>query len=494
MNRGSLLLLAVVSACTTAQKTDQGPGAAVPSSPVTTLFITADLRGYIGPCGCSENMRGGIGRAAFQIAKAHDEGHPVIFIDSGNALFGKENLAPEAVPQQERKAKALAQAFSTMGLTGRAVGPLDDARGVEFRQSLGLTELQAQQFVTREIAVITVPNIEQARVHAARMKEYGAKFVIAVVQAPFEDTVPAIRQEGVGADLLIAALAKDELSTEENKLVGKNVRVAQVQSKGRSLLRVDVTIRGEAPKVEWLRGAADQERELSSLSERIELLRAQVNEPMLNEQLKALRKGKLEEIIARREALAAAPIAAPADHSSASARFIPLEASFPQLPAVKEIVTAYDRDVGLINVAYAEAHGRDCPSPEKGEAGVVGSAACLGCHPAAATFWQSTKHAIAYKTLQTEGKNNHLDCVGCHVTGWQKPGGVCRIDKTDGRTGVGCESCHGPGSLHVAAPTKATIARAVPAATCVGCHDRENAPHFAYDTYLEKIVGPGHGR
>ena len=285
-----------------------------------------------------------------------------------------------------------------------------------------------------------------------------------------------------------------ELSTEDNKLVGQALRVAQVQSKGRSLLRVDVTQRGPDAKVQWLRSNTDQERELSALAERIELLRAQVNEPMLNEELKALRKGKLEEIIARKEALAARPLEAPTIGAWASARFIELEASFEQLPSVKEIVTSYDRDVGLLNVAWAKAHGRDCEAPTAASPGYVGTSICIACHPAAGAFWQTSKHALAYQTLERAGKNNHLDCVGCHVTGWQKPGGVCRIDKAAGRGEVGCESCHGAGSGHVAKPTKATIVSAVGATTCVGCHDRENAPHFSFEAYLEKVVGPGHGR
>jgi hypothetical protein len=71
---------------------------------------------------------------------------------------------------------------------------------------------------------------------------------------------------------------------------------------------------------------------------------------------------------------------------------------------------------------------------------------------------------------------------------------VCRIDQLEGRTEVGCESCHGPGSNHAKAPAKTNIARGVDPKTCVGCHDRENSPQFDYDTYVEKVLGPGHDR
>ena len=106
----------------------------------------------------------------------------------------------------------------------------------------------------------------------------------------------------------------------------------------------------------------------------------------------------------------------------------------------------------------------------------------------------TTKHPRAYEALQNEGKQYHLDCVGCHVTGWKQPQGVCRIDQTEGRREVGCEMCHGAGSLHAAGPTKTNIKSDVTAATCTGCHDAENSPHFDFDAYVAKILGPGHGR
>jgi predicted CXXCH cytochrome family protein len=90
------------------------------------------------------------------------------------------------------------------------------------------------------------------------------------------------------------------------------------------------------------------------------------------------------------------------------------------------------------------------------------------------------------------GKQYHLDCIGCHVDGWQKPMGVCRIDKTADREQVSCESCHGPGTTHLANPVKENMPRPQKE-VCMGCHDHENSPHFDFETYVLKIRGPGHG-
>ncbi len=106
-----------------------------------TLFLSADLRGYLGPCGCAEAMRGGIERAAFQVLEAHKGRTPVFYLDGGDSLFGSTSIPAVQIPQQQRKAQAIAEAFQLMQIQAHALGELDDARGLNFRKSLGLPDL-----------------------------------------------------------------------------------------------------------------------------------------------------------------------------------------------------------------------------------------------------------------------------------------------------------------------------------------------------------------
>lgn len=89
---------------------------------------------------------------------------------------------------------------------------------------------------------------------------------------------------------------------------------------------------------------------------------------------------------------------------------------------------------------------------------------CKSCHEAQYESWLETDHAQAMKSLEAgeeaEAKEKagldpdkdyteDPDCVGCHVTGYEKDGGYeigrsGRVNKY--LRGVGCESCHGPGS------------------------------------------------
>jgi Cytochrome c554 and c-prime len=173
----------------------------------------------------------------------------------------------------------------------------------------------------------------------------------------------------------------------------------------------------------------------------------------------------------------------------------------------------------------------------------VGSDRCSGCHKHAHAVWSESKHAKAMETLEKAKfpSNRHYDpeCVKCHTTGFQNPGGYNDfvpviadwpappkqkparakvVQHNADLRGVGCESCHGPASEHVKNtrdanihklinPYKPTPAerkledalvknpkdanslqqwlqlsekrrRAIEANHCIKCHDQENDVHW----------------
>jgi hypothetical protein len=309
------------------------------------------------------------------------------------------------------------------------------------------------------------------------------------VHRPLEE---AQRLDAKGADLVVATHSTGELSAEENRLTRGEVPLVQLQSKGRSLLRVDLALAGDGP-FEQARSQTEVDRELGALDQRLALLDRQVNEPSLPEDAKRLRQAKRGELVQRREALARTQAQLPTDRNAFSLRFVPLESTLPSDPTVQRLVEAYDRDVGKLNLEWAKAHGEDCRKPEGTEPSFAGNGACVDCHEESFGVWKASKHAHAYDTLEQLGKQYHLDCVGCHVTGHERPGGVCRVDKVAGREDVGCESCHGPGSKHVADPSADNVRKGNDPAVCMSCHNVENSPHFDFARYLPRVLGPGHG-
>ncbi|WP_338864271.1 cytochrome c family protein [Myxococcus stipitatus] len=464
-----------------------------------TLFVSADTRGYLGPCGCSENMRGGIGRAAFQVSEARRGGLPVLYVDGGNSLFGETTLKPGQVPQEELKAKALADAMRLMGLAVRATGPLDDTRGVPFRQGLGLPEVAEGSVKllpagARQVGIVSASTGERMVEVSARARAEGADFVLGLLDAPIEEAQKVAELPGLSVDVLVATRSATEMSGEQNRLVKAAVPVVAPQSKGRSLVRVDLSYAPKPGRFTLQKGQADLEREVAALEQRTTLMDKDINQPGIDPKLKALKQAKRDELVARKQALVSAPPASATDVNGFTVRFVPLESGLPTLPDAQALVARYDAEVGKLNLAWAKEHGQDCPAPAKGQSSFVGNEPCRSCHEEAFPSWEKSKHHQAWETLVDLGKQHHLNCVGCHVTGWEQPSGVCRLDKVEGREDVGCESCHGPGSAHVDEPSTANIVASPGEALCVTCHNAENSPHFDFATYLPRILGPGHGQ
>ena len=66
------------------------------------------------------------------------------------------------------------------------------------------------------------------------------------------------------------------------------------------------------------------------------------------------------------------------------------------------------------------------------------------------------------------------------------------MSEAGARVNVGCESCHGPGSLHIAQAGKGPIKRKVSAEDCTQCHHPPHTNTFVYEDRLQRVLGPGH--
>ena len=169
----------------------------------------------------------------------------------------------------------------------------------------------------------------------------------------------------------------------------------------------------------------------------------------------------------------------------------------------------------------------------------VGTAACLGCHGQENLSWEKTKHAKGYAALENVARHPSMrnfdgECIVCHTVGFNYTSGFDGTKATDHLKDVGCENCHGPGSLH----TKNPIAKAyyaylspwkiqpkdkLPDAAllqklleaknpeermkliapaqektllrvddiCQKCHDPDNDPHFRFEKYWPQIAHTG---
>ncbi len=485
-------------------------------------MFAASTAGQLVPCGCSPDQRGGLPRAVAYVRKLRAETPDFLYADAGDLLF--ETAAPppaQMVTQRQLKASVLAQGEELLGAAARVVGKRDLALGADF---LGQTKVPlldagastrgARATVLSQAGAVKIGLFAaglgenpQATIaaRARQLRADGARLVVLLLQPSGDNSfgaaqalVPAAREAGV--DLIVLG-KRDDPASDPNRKDASTPPVLAPEGHGQSLLRVDLQL-GTGP-VFLAHGSEDKTAELQALDERIARFRQQAQD---NPARRPALVAKIDELEKRKAAVQSAVESAPAGATIATAVFIPLDSKVTEDPEAKQLVDAYDARVAQLNLAEAKTQPAACPAARKGEASFVGAHRCVECHTTQAAFWEKTSHARAYATLVTVNKQFSLDCIRCHVSGWQQPGGVCRIDKAAvggpgigagnrfgiGRQDVQCEACHGAGSEHVADPPE-HIESKVAVNVCLRCHEAANSPHFDDAKYRPFIIGPGHG-
>lgn len=197
--------------------------------------------------------------------------------------------------------------------------------------------------------------------------------------------------------------------------------------------------------------------------------------------------------------------------------------------AVATQLWAFPQFARQTKAACATCHANVAGGPELSEAGkafkadgkapaaaaakaaeYVGVNKCKMCHMKQYKAWAETQHAKAWAGLKNadatkagamatalkielKGSPTATEgCVACHVTGHQLAGGFPQADTTKAAAvmNVTCENCHGPGSLHVAAPMaekKKFINHTVTANMCTQCHTSVISPKFDFATMSKKV-------
>jgi hypothetical protein len=115
----------------------------------------------------------------------------------------------------------------------------------------------------------------------------------------------------------------------------------------------------------------------------------------------------------------------------------------------------------------------------------VGSQVCADCHEEQyKSFKAHAKKARSYesvrKMLHAVTVDELKKCYECHTTGYGRPGGFVSESKTPHLAEVGCESCHGPGSIHAQSQAKKDIRSKLTAKDCESCHSAERVAAFNF--------------
>ena len=479
---------------------------------MVTLVATAEVKGTPEPCGCTSDPLGDVARVA-TLAKGG------LWLDAGSLLYNREELTAERRPQADATAAALAHIYGGarvgLGFDDLGAGTAADvARVKPPRQACNARgmPLQAPRVETIDgvkvgvFGVVTPERVKPVKASepvaaatkaVATLRKQGAQMIVALcgmdrVEArKLVRAVPGISFAVVGADV------GDGMA--EPEPIGDAWLTAPADL-ARYAVKLTVERRGDGPMTLYA-GEAARKRDVEKADRRLKTLETQLAEwkkdPTADKAFVAARQKEHDELAATRKTLStSAPPPPPATGNWFSYELVPVRHVIPRDPTIADELRALAQAIGRINVAAAKS--QPAPAAEPGAATYVGMAACEKCHKPAVAFWKKTVHAEAWKTLVDVDKQYHYDCIGCHVTGWEKPGGVNLVTaEKRGLVDVQCETCHGPGSKHVAEAgldDPPTLVKKPPDRFCVdNCHTREHSDTFQLVPYLRDILGKGHG-
>jgi hypothetical protein len=483
-----------------------------------TFFYSAEVHGTPEPCGCTSDPLGDIARYATVVKAARRDTGTVLLVDAGELSYPEGGIAAKEREGNALRAALLANELGKLGL--RAVG-------------LGETDLVAgpAQVLPPRLAVNlgTTPMVTTSLLESCNGVRVGVFGIVdptlaAVLHVKADDPVAAGRREAerlrkAGAEVVIALAPVDRpvarrLAREaavDFVVLGRQVGpgMPRAEAVGHAFVlapadelqkvgRVDVVWRDSrgglsdagGPEATLLRkGELDQT--LARLDGELRSWKGSANVESSDPAFVAARRSEREALAAERARLDATPWAAPAAGNYFMNRLISLRRALPRDPAVASAMRKTDAEIAKVNLRTAAPP----PPPEPGRPFFVGMAKCAACHKPAMMFWRGTVHARAWKTLVEAGKQADYKCVGCHVSGYGQVGGSS-LGHTAELQSVQCETCHGPGSVHVAEKgleEPPSMQLEVPSPTCATCHNEHHSDTFQYAAYLRDVLGPGHG-
>jgi len=515
-----LVLIGAAVGC----RTEPLPKAARPDPPrarVVTLIATAEVKGTTEPCGCTSDPLGDVAR----VAKLAEGG---LWIDAGSLLGDEVEARGGAKGQARRKGEALAAivgaAKAAVGLGpgdlvlpggAKEVAPprlavnVPPSAGVPLQApevrdvdgvKIGLFGVVAPERV-KELAGVGDP-VAAAREAVAALRAKGAQVVVAVLGMSRREALPLVESvEGIDVGVVGAEVGEGMIEAQEAvRASGKpSGWIVAPADQGRRVARVDLHVVDGKPAMRMFGGEVARHRDLQRTETRRRQLALQLEEwrhdPTADPAFLKAREAELVEL-KQREAQLASEHPTPPAGSYFTYALEPIRRTLPRAPSVAEALRALDRRIGKENLE--EAQKVPPPTAEADRPRYVGVAACGKCHKAAVAQWKTTVHAHAWKTLVDVDKQYNYDCTGCHVTGFLKPGGSHLASvEAKGLVDVQCETCHGPGSTHVAEAgleePRTMVRKPAPSLCADNCHTKDHSDTFQLEPYLRDLLGPGHG-
>lgn len=437
-----LLITLLLLACASCKRSEPAPLS-------LNIFFSGDTRGRLAPCGCFTGQMGGLTR--LKTVLANKAGPNDLKLDVGDAIAGTEDF-------QVMQYDYLLRAYAAMNFDAMNMGDreaqLSAAQLAQFQKSSPVTLLGANLFDAatgkrifdaakiierngRKLAIVGVLD------PACMTGELGAGLRVEPMDTVLEQLLPGLRK-GVDAVILLAF-------TDENGLD----RLARQYYEANLILGGKVS----QPSQKLLKENRSYVLYTANESRAIGVLHASLS-PHFNGE---------------------------------SFQMVMLDADVPEDKGIVGLAAQYREQIqnARLNLDDARQLEADAVPGVRHAAHYTGTTACIHCHPGAEKIWEHTAHSEAYASLAAKKAAMDPNCLGCHTVGFGTVSGYQRQLQGSRLASVGCESCHGPGSLHVEQrENRREITfkfRPLAAGDCKQCHHGEFSPPFDWDTAWAKI-------
>lgn len=509
-----------------------GPDAQVKNDlgePTIRLVVATDIAGALEPCGCVKDQLGGLDHAGAWIRREMQKSKNIALVAAGPVFFMEPELAPERKAQDMARAETIAKSLASLNFVAFAASKNDVSVGreeiVELVKASGASMLLANlpetgftvSEIVREINGVKVGFVGVADTKSWSTENETSREVIKLADA-VRGGVARLKSEGARVFVLLASTGRGEakrlaeavpeltavvVGSAESKGEG-NTQAAPVERVGKVLIVeaanhlqtvsvINLYVRGNDDTFADALGL-DRIQRREEITRRVDELRVKVavweKDPKIQKSDIEARRADITKLEAERAELLKAPTPATGSYFTYAGQEVRENLGVDE--GVKNQMLAYYKRVNERNKEIFK--DKKPQPPEKGEPKYMGIETCSSCHEAARAVWDKTDHAHAYKTLTDGFKEFNLDCVSCHVTGYDRRGGST-VTHVEGLKDVQCEVCHGAGSLHSKNPEKVAIPVPKPGAElCLSCHHPPHVHTFDAKAKMEEILGPGHGR
>ncbi|MEZ4288138.1 MAG: cytochrome c family protein [Polyangiales bacterium] len=477
--------------------------------PDLRFAILTDLQGAVQPCGCTSHPLGGLDHLGALLSGLHSKKDiPLLTFFVGDTFFSAPQTDDKKRAEERWNVNLLVNVLSGFGPSAVLLG--DNDHRTERAWLFDDLDRNGWPIMTRTPGVVanTILDVGKTKVGVIAFRD-AIDSAEAVSTELFHDAVASLRKDGaavvvalvVGGRKTVSAIAKagpdfiilggvDEEDANPPVAIGKSW-VLHASRQGRGVAVVDLFFgkpttpwRDESP---WSLEKTTEtlKTEIASLEQKI----AQWKKEGSNLDAIRAQEERVTDMRTKLNSMQKPPNGDGSNHFVAT--WVPFDKASPTDPEISRRMLLNDQRINAHNKeALADLKPLAVP---KGQATFVGSQTCASCHADAVSWWKGHPHGRAYQTLVDRHKEYSLDCVGCHVTGYDRPGGATVTQNLNGAlVNVGCESCHGAASLHIASPPSSII-KSPDASVCLQCHTPEHSDLFNFERYRDSLIVPGHG-